>query len=78
MPGIATEFLFTIALEVPVLALGEIPYGARCIALFAGGSFVGPKLRGKVLPGEEAERFFGATMCSILRFESFLRPTTSR
>jgi hypothetical protein len=32
MPGIAIEFLFTIALEVPVLALGETPYGARRIA----------------------------------------------
>jgi hypothetical protein len=28
MLGIATEFLFTISLDVPVLALGETPYGA--------------------------------------------------
>jgi hypothetical protein len=27
MPGTSTEFLFSIALEVPVLALGETPYG---------------------------------------------------
>ena len=51
MPGIATEFLFSIALEVPVLALGETPYGERRIARFGGGSFEGPKLRGVVLPG---------------------------
>src|SRR3984957_20936756 len=51
MPGIATDFLFTIALEVPVLALGETPYGARRIARVAGGSFDGPRLRGTVLPG---------------------------
>jgi len=51
MPGIATEFLFTIALDVPVLALGDTPYGGRRIARFAGGSFEGPKLRGTVLPG---------------------------
>ncbi len=38
MPGIATEFLFTIALEVPVLALGEALYGGRRVARFAGGS----------------------------------------
>jgi hypothetical protein len=51
MPGIATEFLFTIGLDVPVLALGDTPYGGRRIARFAGGSFEGPKLRGIVLPG---------------------------
>lgn len=52
MPGIiSTEFLFSIALEVPVLALGETPYGGRRIARFGGGSFEGPKLRGVVLPG---------------------------
>jgi Protein of unknown function (DUF3237) len=51
MPGIITEFIFNIALEVPVLALGETPYGERRVARFAGGSFDGPKLRGAVLPG---------------------------
>ena len=51
MPEIRTEFLFSIALEVPVLAFGETPYGERRIARFAGGSFDGPKLRGIVLPG---------------------------
>ena len=51
MPEINTEFLFKIALEVPVLALGETPYGQRRIARFEGGSFEGPKLRGTVLPG---------------------------
>ena len=42
MPGIKTDFLFKIALEVPVLALGETPYGGRRIARFAGGSFETP------------------------------------
>ena len=51
MPGIATDFLFTIGLEVPVLALGDTPYGGRRIARVDGGSFEGPKLRGVVLPG---------------------------
>ena len=51
MPGITTEFLFTIALEVPVLVLGETPYGTRRIARIVGGSFDGPRLRGTVLPG---------------------------
>ena len=51
MSGIATDFLFSIALEVPVLALGETPYGGRRIARVGGGSFEGPKLRGVVLPG---------------------------
>ena len=51
MTGIATEFLFNIALDVPVLALGDTPYGGRRIARLGGGSFEGPKLRGAVLPG---------------------------
>jgi hypothetical protein len=51
MTEISTEFLFKIALEVPVLALGRTAYGQRRIARFAGGSFEGPKLQGTVLPG---------------------------
>ncbi len=51
MLGIATEFLFTIALDVPVLALGDTPYGERRIARIESGSFEGPRLRGAVLPG---------------------------
>jgi Protein of unknown function (DUF3237) len=65
MPGITTEFLFNIALEVPVLALGETPYGERRVARFAGGSFDGPKLRGAVLPGGGGWMLLRVTGCSI-------------
>ncbi len=51
MAGITTEFLFEMALDVPVLALGETPYGERRVARFEGGNFEGPKLRGIVMPG---------------------------
>ena len=51
MPEINTEFLFTIALEIQVSVLGDTPYGRRRIFHFDGGSFDGPKLKGKVLPG---------------------------
>ena len=51
MREIKTEFLFTIALDVPVLTLGNTPYGGRRIARFGSGSFEGPKLKGTVLPG---------------------------
>ena len=51
MPAIQTEFLFTITLDVPVIALGDTPYGGRRIACFGAGSFEGPKLNGTVLPG---------------------------
>ena len=50
MPDINTEFLFTLALEIQVSSLGETPYGNRRIFHFDGGSFEGPKLKGKVLP----------------------------
>ena len=51
MPEINTEFLFTIALEIQVSSLGDTPYGGRRIFHFTGGSFEGPKLKGRVLPG---------------------------
>ena len=51
VPEINTEFLFTIALEIQVSSLGDTPYGGRRIFHFNGGSFEGPKLKGRVLPG---------------------------
>jgi hypothetical protein len=51
MPEIKTEFLFTIALDVQVLNLGDTPYGVRRVAHFSAGRFEGPKLKGTVLPG---------------------------
>lgn len=51
MLEINTEFLFTIALEIQVSSLGDTPYGGRRIFHFNGGSFEGPKLKGRVLPG---------------------------
>src|SRR5580704_6129887 len=51
MSGIKTEFLFTVALEVEVLNLGDTPYGSRRVGRFGTGSFEGPKLKGTVLPG---------------------------
>jgi hypothetical protein len=35
----------------PAQRLGAVPHGARVIAPIAGGTFEGPMLRGKVLPG---------------------------
>jgi len=52
MPEIKTELLFKITLQVPpILDLGETPYGRRRIARVAGGTFEGPKLKGRVLDG---------------------------
>ncbi|MGC2690194.1 MAG: DUF3237 family protein, partial [Pseudolabrys sp.] len=51
MPEVNTEFLFTIALEIQVFSLGDTPYGSRRIYHFDGGSFEGPKFKGRVLPG---------------------------
>ena len=52
MAEIKTEFLFTITLAVPPpLDLGATPYGSRRIASVSGGSFEGPRLKGRVLPG---------------------------
>ena len=51
MPEIDTKFLFTLALKIEVSSFGDTPYGRRRIFHFNGGSFDGPKLKGKVLPG---------------------------
>lgn len=53
MTDIRTELLFTMRLEVesPMQMLGTTPFGERRIARVAGGSFEGPRLNGKVLPG---------------------------
>jgi len=52
MAEIRTELLFKIALDVPPpLDLGETPFGRRRIARVTGGTFEGPKLRGRVLDG---------------------------
>ncbi|MEI6301188.1 MAG: DUF3237 domain-containing protein [Betaproteobacteria bacterium] len=46
------EFLATLTIEVAEsYVLGETPAGWRRIANFAGGTFVGPRINGKILPG---------------------------
>jgi hypothetical protein len=42
----------TLQVDVPPpQKLGAVPHGMRVIAPIAGGTFEGPRLRGKVLPG---------------------------
>ena len=44
--------LMTLQVAVPPpQKLGAVPHGTRVIAAITGGSFEGPRLRGKVLPG---------------------------
>ena len=52
MNEIKTELLFQMTLDVlRVTDLGDTPFGHRRIIEIAGGSFEGPKLRGRALPG---------------------------
>lgn len=52
MTEIKTEHLFTTSIIVPEFQeIGDTPLGARRIALVTGGTFEGPKLRGRVLGG---------------------------
>ena len=56
MTEVRTELLFKVRFEVPPpLDLGETPYGRRRIARVTGGSFEGPKLKGRVLDGGDAK-----------------------
>ena len=52
MSGIETEFLFRATFEVPrVHDLGDTPFGGRRIAEVTGGSFEGPRMRGRAQAG---------------------------
>jgi hypothetical protein len=46
------EFLFEVSVDVAsLLTIGQTPHGYRRIAHITGGSFEGPRLKGKILPG---------------------------
>src|SRR5262249_33249504 len=52
MTSLRTRFLMRLQVVVPPpLKLGAVPHGARVVAPIASGTFEGPRLRGKVLPG---------------------------
>lgn len=52
MSDVQTEFLFRATFEVPrIHDLGATPFGGRRIAEVTGGSFEGPKMRGRALGG---------------------------
>lgn len=51
-PDLSSELLFEMTLQVaPATAVGATPSGKRFIAYVTGGTFEGPRLKGRVLPG---------------------------
>ena len=47
-----TEFVYEAVVDIaPTLPLGDSPLGERRVVPITGGSFQGPRIRGKVLPG---------------------------
>lgn len=52
MTDLQTEFLYTVIIDIgDVLDLRGTPHGHWCIFPTTRGTFVGPKLKGEVLPG---------------------------
>jgi hypothetical protein len=52
MAGLQTELLFEMRVEIDESQeVGATPHGTRLIVPIKGGTFVGPKLQGAVLPG---------------------------
>ena len=50
--NLSSEFLFEMTLQVaPAATIGVTPLGKRYIAYVTGGTFKGPRLKGRVLPG---------------------------
>ena len=48
----ALEFLYEISIDLePAIAIGGNPHGNRQIIPLKGGSFAGPRLTGRVIPG---------------------------
>ena len=59
MPELRSEFLFTITVGVSQLHdVGQTPLGLRHIDLLGPGTFEGPRLSGKVLPGGMDQKLF--------------------
>jgi Protein of unknown function (DUF3237) len=51
-PSLQTAFLLRMDIDChPPSELGATPYGRRRVVNVSGGSFDGPRLRGKILPG---------------------------
>ena len=56
MLNVATEFLFEMKLQVPsaeTTEIGQTPCGLRRIVKVTGGEFAGPKLKGRILGGDD-------------------------
>ncbi len=61
MPELKSAFLFTIRVGVSQLHdVGKTPFGVRHIDVLGAGSFEGPRLTGKVLPGGMDQKIFRA------------------
>ena len=61
MPELKSEFLFTIKVGVSRLHdIGNTPFGLRHIDILGAGTFAGPRLEGKVLPGGMDQKIFRA------------------
>lgn len=53
LSSLDVDYLFTISAEVQIAAhalINDGPHGMRVVADVTGGSFTGPRLRGRVLP----------------------------
>lgn len=56
MLEVKTEFLFDMKMLVPgsgAIDLGQTPSGGRRVVKVTGGDFIGPKLSGRILGGED-------------------------
>lgn len=71
---ITTQHLFDVVIDLnPRLNIGSGPLGERVLFGAAGGSFVGPRLRGVVLPGGGDWALFRADGTMILDVRLTLR-----
>lgn len=58
LTALPVEFLFRLEAEVgspPPIAVPGGPHGDRLIVTASGGTFAGPRLRGRIVPGPGAE-----------------------
>lgn len=63
----------------PPLDCGDVGKGARRIVPITGGEFLGPSIRGKVLPGgADWQKFCAAMACRNWKRAIRCKPTTAR
>jgi hypothetical protein len=78
VPSAETEFAFEARVSVQTpLVVGKSSHGLRRIVPITGGTFEGPNIRGRVVPGGADWQFCAPMVCSSSTRATRSRPRTA-